>query len=276
MKKLSFVLLALVGLVLATGCKKDPTPEPTPTYAEPTLTLMVGENYLADGDEIVAGTPFTIGLTGTGETVAKLTVSFMVDNEYVQEKTIQYNNPTTIQYTEDLTFDGIGDVTMTAVLTDTQGKTATVTVNFSIVAGAANNFEGTYSGPAILNGTAEIQGMASYTLPADTSSLTVEISLVDGDQYEGRFFYNEEEYVTMGTLSDGVLVFEPFERVIVVEDSFSLNLTLTFNFEAVKVDEALKVNSAVIGTGTVTIPGMPLEMPCTFDGSMEGVLDKTE
>ena len=56
MKKLSLALIALVGFVLLTGCKKDPTPEPTPepTYADPTLTLMTGENYLADGDEIVA------------------------------------------------------------------------------------------------------------------------------------------------------------------------------------------------------------------------------
>ncbi len=31
MKKLPFVLMALVGFVLLTGCKKDPAPEPQPT-----------------------------------------------------------------------------------------------------------------------------------------------------------------------------------------------------------------------------------------------------
>lgn len=276
MKKLPFVVLALVGLVLATGCKKDPTPGPTPTYADPTLTLMTGDSYLADGDEIAAGMPFTLGLTGTGETVAKLTVTFTAGEEFVQEKTIEYNGQTTIQYTEELTLNSVAVITMKAVLTDTQGKTAMVKIDFKIVAGAAVDVEGTYSGPAVLNGTAMIQGLASYDLPADTSTLTVQITHLEEDLYEGRFFYNDEEHVTHGTLTGETIVFEPFDRNIVVEASFSLDLTLTFNCEAVKVDEQLKVNSIVTGNGTVTIPGMPVEMPATFDGTMEGVLDKTE
>lgn len=279
MKKLSFVLFALVGLLLATGCKKDPAPEPTPepAYADPTLTLMAGENYLADGDQIFAGTPFTVGLTGTGETVAKLTVTFTTGNEFVQEKTIEYNGQTSIQYTEDLTLNSVAVITMEAVLTDTQGKTARVTLHFTIVApNVTSDFAGTYTGPAILNGTAEIQGMASYTLPADTSLLTVQITPIEGGKYEGRFVYIDNEYVTTGTLQGELLVFEPFDREIVVEDAFNLNLTLTFNIEAKKVEDRLNVSSIVTGAGTVALPGMPIEMPCSFDGYMKGDLDKTE
>lgn len=276
MKKLSFMLFALVGLMLATGCKKDPTPDPTPTYADPTLTLMTGENYLAAGDEIVVGTPFTIGLTGTGETVAKLTVTITAGEEFVQEKTIEYNGQTTIQYTEDLTLNSVAVITMKAVLTDTQDKTAVVKIDFKTVAGSTTDIEGTYSGLAVLSGTASIQGLASYDLPADTSVMTLQITHIEGDQYEGRFVYNDEEHVTPGTLTGETIVFEPFDRDIVVEASFSLNLTLTFNFEAVKEAENLKVASVVTGTGNVTIPGMPVEMPATFDGNVEGILDKTE
>ena len=279
MKKLSFVLFTLAGLLLATGCKKEPTPTPTPepTYADPTLVLATGTGNLAEGDEIIAGTPFGVGLTGTGETVAKLTVTFMAGEEFVQEKTIQYNGETVIQYAEVMTLNCIGDITMTAVLTDTQDKTATVTVNFKTVAGGETiDIEGTYSGLAVLNGTASIQGLASYDLPADTSILTLQITHLEGDYYEGRFVYNEEEHVTHGTLTGETIVFEPFNRDIVVEASFSLNLTLTFNFEVAKVAENLKASSVVTGEGNVTIPGMPVEMPATFNGNMEGVLDKTE
>lgn len=279
MNKLSLALIALVGFVLLTGCKKDPAPEPTPTptYADPTLTLMTGEEYLADGDEIVAGTPFTIGLTGTGETVAKLTVTIKAGEEYVQEKTVEYNSQNTIQYTEELTLNSVADLTMTAVLTDTQDKTVTVTLSFKVVApSVTSDFEGTYSGLAALNGTAEIQGMASYTLPADTSMLTVQITALEDGTYEGRFVYNDEEHVTTGTLQGETLVFEPFDREVVVEESFTLNLTLTFNFEAKKTEEQLSVSAIVTGTGTVTIPGMPVEMPCSFNGDVAGNLDKTE
>lgn len=277
MKKLPFVLMALVGFVLLTGCKKDPAPEPQPTYADPTLTLVSGDGFLAEGDEIAMGTPFRIGLNGTGETVAKLAITFKTEDAVVLEMVKEYEGATIAQYIETVTLDRMGDITMTAVLTDTQDKTATVTLSFkSVTGGTSTDFEGTYSGPTVLNGTADIQGLASYTLPGDTTTLTLQITKLDNGKYEGIFFYNEEEYVTTGTLHDDVLVFDPFDREIVIEDSFSLKLTLTFNFEAVRVDDKLNVSSVVTGTGNVSIPNMPVEMPCSFDGDIKGILDKTE
>lgn len=279
MKKLSFVLMALVGFVLLTGCKKDPTPEPTPepSYADPTLVLATGADCVAEGDEIFAGTYFGIGLTGTGETIAKLVVTFKAGEEVVYENTKEYEGETIVQYTNILSLNSIGDITMTAVLTDTQGKTATVTLHFKVVAPiVTSDFAGTYSGPAVLNGTAEVQGMASYTLPADTSTLTVQITPIEEGNYEGRFVYIDEEYVTTGTLQGDMLVFEPFDREIVIQDAFNLNLTLTFNIEAKKIEDRLNVSSIVTGTGTLSLTGMPIEMPCSFNGDMQGDLDKTE
>lgn len=278
MKKLSFAIIALVGFMLMTGCKKDPapTPEPDPTYADPTLVLMTGADYLAEGDETVAGTPFTVGFACTGETLAKLMVTFTADEAVVAEKVKKWDGETEAEYDVTVTLDCTGDIMMTAILTDTQGKTATITLGFTSVAAAANDFEGTYSGPAVLSGIADVQGMASYELPADTSTLTLQITPIEEGLYEGRFFYGGEEFVTTGTPNGDMLVFDPFDHEIAMEDSFTLKLTLTFNFEALKVEEKLNVTSVVTGTGTLSIPGMPIEMPCSFDGNMTGELEKTE
>ena len=278
MKKLPFVLMTLVGFILLTGCKKDPTPEPTPTYADPTLTLTTSSTgMVGEGDEIVAGTAFAVAFTGTGETVAKLEITIKADDEVVFEDTKEYDNETIIQYAEVLTLNTIGDITMTAVLTDTQGKTATVTVHFKIIASSTTGIEGTYSGPAVLNGVAEVQGLASYTMPADTSMLTVTITHIEADRYEGRFVYENEEHVTTGILRGDELDFEPFDREIeVLQEAFNLNLTLTFNFEAKCIEDLLNVHAVVTGTGNIVIPGMPIAMPCSFNGDVSGNLEKTE
>ncbi len=278
MKKLSFVLFALVGLMLTTGCKKDPTPEPTPTHDDPTVVLATGAGYLAEGDEIVVGADFNVGYTCTGDKIVKVTLTFTIDDEVVLEHVNSYDGEDIVQNTEILSLYQTGDVTMTIMVTDTQDKTATVTVNFKVVApSVTDDFNGTYTGPAVLSGTAEIQGLITYPLPADTATMTVKITALGDGQYEGRFIYNDEEHVTTGTLNGAVLVFEPFNREIVMEqEAFNLNLTLTFNFEAVKVDEQLDVDAVVTGDGNVTITSMGIESPCSFDGNMKGLLDKTE
>ena len=272
MKKLSFILFALVGLVLATGCKKDPTPEPTPepTYADPTLTLMTGDNYLVDGDEIVAGTPFTIGLTGTGETVAKLTVTFMAGDEFVQEKTIEYDGQTSIQYTEDLTLNSVAVITMTAVLTDTQGKTAMVTVNFKIIPAPEPEFQAHYAGIVNLDATASAF-MLSYPINIDYDMDVMFTEATEEGHVNAMITFAGNNYNTTGTKDGDAIDLEPFDIVLDYEGS-TVNATIDMN--GTILETVFSVQGTLEGSGTISFSGATI--PATIEGTVAGDLDKID
>ena len=278
MKKLSFVIVALVGLVLATGCKKDPapeptpdpTPDPTPTYADPTLTLMTGENYLADGDEIIVGMPFTVGLIGTGETVAKLTVTFTVGEEFVQEKTLEYNGQTTIQYTEDLMLTSVADITMKAVLTDTQDKTAMVTVNFKIIPAPEPEFQAHYAGIVNLDATASAF-MLSYPINIDYDMDVLISEAPEEGHVNATITFAGNTYNTTGTKDGNAINLEPFEIVLDYEGS---TVNATIDMSGTIVETVFSVQGTLEGSGTISFSGAAI--PATIEGTVSGDLDKIE
>lgn len=270
MKKISIVLLALIGLVLATSCKKDPSPEPSPTYADPTLILMTGDNYLADGDQIVAGTPFTVGLTGTGETVAKLTVTFTAGDEFVQEKTIEYNGQTTIQYTEELTMNSVAVITMKAVLTDTQGKTAMVTVNFKILPAPEPEFQAHYAGIVNLDATASAF-MLSYPINIDYDMDVMLSEAPEEDHVNATITFAGNNYNTTGTKDSNAIDLDPFDIVLDYEGS---TVNATIDMSGTIVETVFSVQGTLEGSGTISFSGVAI--PATIEGTVAGDLDKIE
>lgn len=130
MKKTTFIL-TLIGIILMTGCQKDPISDLIVT--KPEITLITGANYLSEGAVFSINTPFMVGLTCKAETLESLFVTiYSSDNIAIVQDTTTWDNLNTARYEKSFSIDHAGDFTLTATLKDTQNQTSTLSVYFSI------------------------------------------------------------------------------------------------------------------------------------------------
>lgn len=271
MKKLSFVIMALVGFVLMTGCKKDPV--------APTLSLMTGEGYLSEGSEIMVGEPFRVGLQCNADKLSALNIIFMKGEAFATEDTENWNNASTATYDRSFIIMYEGDITMTATLFDTHGQTTTVVVNFKSLPvpepepDPAPTMEGRYQGTINMTATASALGV-SYPFEAP---FPMEISFSEAEE-EGRLnatiIYEEQVYTTTGVYSNDTFILEPFDIEL---DILGSTATVTMAMLCSIGDAVLSVQGAFAGSGNIIIPDMQgFAIPATIEGNLEGDLDKAE
>ena len=284
MKRISLMTFALVGFMLMTGCKKeeplpeptpDPTPNPTvvePTLVEPTLTLKIGEGYLAEGDEITMGETIMVGFECTGEKLGELVVTFKMGETMLIERTKTWENDTISEYETTLTLDQIGDITMTAVLTDTQNLTDTLTFNFKSISPFVPDNETHYLGSVTLNATATA---LTFTFPIDTQD-EMEIIITDSQDetsVNATIIYGGNTYSTSGTKDGDSINFEPFDYSLDFEGSI---VVVTLEMTGTVGDAMLSVEGTLSGTGNITIPDLPFSIPATIEGTITGDLNEVE
>ena len=166
MKKITLALLCIIGIVFASGCKKEVKPdEPetpvTPDNTKPSLSIINEEGYIANGDILQCGTSYNFGFIArsNSQTNAELsTLIILVDNE---EKTNLNLSGTEYRYSDNISFhnDYPNDkATITAILTDIGGKEVSKSLQVQL---QKNILEG---GPsiAVMTGDNFIAGTVDY------------------------------------------------------------------------------------------------------------------
>jgi hypothetical protein len=128
MKKLALALVCLVSVAFFASC----TPE-----GDPTIQVLNEEGYVQNGDVVNINTDFNFGFVmassaETGKELASLILK--IDDEDPDTITLtgtEYTYRGTLRY--EITRDEIvKESTITAIVTDAAGKTATATLNLSI------------------------------------------------------------------------------------------------------------------------------------------------
>ena len=279
MKKLTFLLVTLlIGGMMFTGCKKiDPTPEPTPVDPEtnPTLTLQTGENYLAEGMEVTAYENFRLGLICDGENLKTLQINFKKGEELVYELTETFDESTNhSELDRTYNIETAGNITMTAVLTDAKDKTATVTVNFKVLENVPMLFAGSYEGYLVIEAIGNIPGMGESQMPADSIMCKLDV-LINEDGETAVVTLTQPEgdpWVINATFEGETLVCEPYTETTVAGGVMTLNVIYTF--KGTRVDNILRIDGIVEGSGTVVQQGV--ELPISLNGTIIGDMDKVE
>ena len=160
-----FIPYTATGTITA-NLNRGAAPTPAP-YNGPTITLFEDENCISEGSEVVAGELFFVALSGEGKALKDLKVVF-VDNDanILEEWTKELKNGNEFTSTKYFTLTQVGDVTMTATVTDSQDKMASLDVHFKILPAPEPEFEAHYAGSVNLDATASAL-MRSTISPAD-------------------------------------------------------------------------------------------------------------
>lgn len=245
-----------------------PTPAP---YNGPTITLFEDENCISEGSEVVAGELFFVALSGEGKALKDLKVVF-VDNDanILEEWTKELNNGNEFTSTKYFTLTQVGDVTMTASVTDSQDKMASLDVHFKILPAPEPEFEAHYAGSVTLDATASAF-MLSYPINIDYDMDIMFSEAAEEGRVNATITFAGNNYNTTGTKDGDAIDLEPFEIVLDFEGS---TVNATIDMSGTIEGTVFKVEGSLEGSGNISFSGASI--PATIEGTVAGDLDKIE
>ena len=138
MKKLALALVCFASVAFMASCVK------TVEHPEPSIAIMTGENYVSDGQTIDLNTDYLFGfrVASNSETQKELSSFNLVKELYNMDGELQQSDETTATirgtefvYEDTLNIyvrDLVGKVTITAKVTDVDGKINSQVINLNI------------------------------------------------------------------------------------------------------------------------------------------------
>ena len=245
MKK-SFLAIACIGLLLFASCKKDPV--------APTITVIQNEGYATENTQIYSGDIITVGFNATGEKLTKIEITLTENGTVLDSRSQVLENVANYSYSASFTVAAIGTVTVTGIVTDASGLTASK--SFDIICNEKPNmkFVGQYEGNALFSGTmaATIAGMEPMQQEVTDRETPVTLSITEGETMNEVVVVckvNDQESTATGTV-DG--------------DKFIITLTdvpYTFNYDmnGFSISPTMVMNMSLTATldagGDLTLDG---------------------
>ncbi len=245
-----------------------PTPAP---YNGPTITLFEDENCISEGSEVVAGELFFVALSGEGKALKDLKVVFVDNSDNILEEwTKELNNANEFNSTKYFTLTQVGDVTMTATVTDSQDKMASLDVHFRILPAPEPDFQAHYAGTVNLNATASAL-MLSYPINIDYDMDVMFSEAEEEDRVNATITFAGNNYNTTGTKDGDAIDLEPFDIVFDFEGS---TVNATIDMSGTIEGTVFSVQGTLEGNGNISFSGASI--PATIEGTVSGDLEKTE
>ena len=254
MKKSTLFLACCIGLMLFASCKKDPV--------APTINIYAGEGCVTENAQLYSGDEIMVGFQVTGEKLTNIEVlisqnviQLTSDSESIDAEVYTYLNKFTI--------DATGTVTITGIVTDAAGQTASKSFNIHFNEKPSAKFIGNYEGNALFNGTltATIEGQGE-PMPQDINDYEMPITLnitsgEDVNKVIAEWKMNDEAMTIEGTVDGDKVSFE-------VTD---FPYTFTYNLGGALLSPTINMSYAVVGT--LVNGQLVLDGTCTGNGDIQ-------
>ena len=266
MKKSSLFLACCIGLMLFASCKKDPV--------APTISVFNGEGYATENAQIFAGDQITIGFVATGEDLTQMEVNLsqngaiLTSHSETIEKLANYN------YSHTFVVNAAGSVTITGIVTDAAGQTATKSFNINCNEKPNTKFVGRYEGNALANGT--MQANISGIDPVNQDFTDYEIPLVleleageNPNEVTGTCTIEDRTVDCHGTVEGNVVTFEAIDDTMTFDYNFngliiSPQLNVTYNIKGTLTEGQLTLSGTCTGNGEIH-----LYFPFNINGTVD-------
>ncbi len=198
MKKLALALMCLVSLAFFASCNPE---------GQPTISNYIEEGYVKDGDVVNIADVVNFGFVMASSPVSNSTLaSLVVTIDDQGWDTIDLTGKTEYTYTDSFTFEAkelIGEVVISAVVTDAAGQIATSTMTLKLEQDDDQPLLGksitwTRKGANLINGTEE--DLASYGLkwPGNYKEVFVLLELADPD-HDVMYLCNGDDFESITT-----------------------------------------------------------------------------
>ena len=138
-------------------------------------------------------------------------------------------------------------------------------------------FIGSYQGKVTGNITikGQIPGMEPQEMPFDSLEMDLAMSITAGnkdDKVVASCTFMEENHTLNGTVNGDAVDFDP---LTISRDIDSSHANITIDLSGNKVNEStLNIAGNITGDGTAVIDLIPIPIPVTFNGTINGALNK--
>ena len=273
MKKNILFIACCIGLMLFASCKKDPV--------APTITVIQGEGYVAENAQLYSGAEIQVGFKATGENLTKMDITLTNDGTIIASSSQPIEKQPDFSYSKTFTIDETGTITITGIVTDAAGQTATK--SFDIVCNEKPNakFLGSYQGNAYFTGTMEasIAGMEPMHQDVTDQEMPITLTVTEGaTMNEVICKINDQEETAVCTVEGDKLSIVLTDLPYTFDydmNGFSISPTLIMNLNltATLAEGQLTLEGTCQGNGEVNV--LIYTGTMAIDGTISGTLDTT-
>lgn len=269
MKKTALFLACCIGLMFFASCKKG----------EPTISIATGTQYVSQDTQVFSGDQITVGFSTTGENLTKIEMNAAQNGTVLYTDTQSIDNQSAFLYAHNFIIEAIGTVTITGIVTDAQGRTATK--SFDIVCYEKPNakFIGRYEGDALITGSydAEISNMDPMHEDFVDQPFATVVDMASGDNINevlATIVIEEQSNTVKGTVDGDKVTFEGINTTYnMTYQGVSVPLDMTYNIVGTLNNGKLDLEGDCQGSGEFNF--YIVSGTVKIEGTIGGSLDKT-
>ena len=273
MKKSTLFMACCIGLMLFASCKKD---------VQPTISIATGTNYVTQNSQVFSGDLITVGFSLAGENLTKIEMNAIQNGTVLYNNVQNIDNVATYLYAHSFNIDAVGTVTITGVVTDAKGHSATSSFDILCYEKPNAKFVGHYEGDILITGSyeANVSGMDPIAGDLDNTPLPAVVDIAAGDgmnEVTATITLNEQSNTVNGTVDGNKVVFEAVNSTFNYTYQYQgfpisipLTMTYTINGTLNGEGEQLDLDGACNGEGNILAFGT-----FSMEGTLGGSLNKT-
>ena len=257
MKKSTLFMACCIGLMLFASCKKD---------VQPTISIATGTNYVNQNSQVFSGDPITVGFSLAGENLTKIEMNVSQNGTVLYNNVQNIDNAPTYLYAHNFNIDAVGTVTITGVVTDAKGHTATSSFDILCYEKPNAKFVGHYEGNALFTGTGTSTMPGYENMTFENEELPAVVDMVAGDNVNevmATILINEQTNTVKGIVDGDKVSFEAINSTYTVV-FFPLNMT--YNIVGTLNNGQLNLEGDCHGEGSLM--GITAELEGTLGGSL--------
>jgi hypothetical protein len=273
MKKSTLFMACCIGLMLFASCKKD---------VQPTISIATGTNYVTQNSQVFSGDLITVGFSLAGENLTKIEMNASQNGTVLYNNVQNIDNVATYLYAHSFNIDAVGTVTITGVVTDAKGHSATSSFDILCYEKPNAKFVGHYEGDILITGSyeANVSGMDPIAGDLDNTPLPAVVDIAAGDgmnEVTATITLNEQSNTVNGTVDGNKVVFEAVNSTFNYTYQYQgfpisipLTMTYTINGTLNGEGEQLDLDGECNGEGNILAFGT-----FSMEGTLGGSLNKT-
>lgn len=275
MKKNILFMACCIGLMFFASCKKE---------VQPTISIATGSNYAGPYTEVFSDDPVTVGFSATGENLTKIEMSASQNGVILYSDAQNIDNASSYLYAHNFELEAIGTVTISGIVTDAKGHTATTSFDINYYEKPNAKFVGHYEGDALVNGTYTIE---ITTMDPMHDTLTDQpfptildiVAGEDNDEVIATVTINEQTNTVKGTADGNKVVFEAINDTYTMHQDYNgidipITLDMTYNIIGTLNEGMLDLEGTCKGSGEFNM--LFFNGNIEMEGTVGGNLSKTE
>lgn len=271
MKKNILFMACCIGLMFFASCKKE---------VQPTINIATGSNYAGPYTEVFSEDPVTVGFSATGENLTKIEMSAAQNGIILYSDAQNIDNANSYLYAHNFELETIGTVTISGIVTDAKGHTATTSFDITYYEKPNAKFVGHYEGDALFNGTYNID-ITTMDPMHDTLTDQPFPSILDivageeNDEVIATVTINEHTNTVKGTVNGNKVVFEAINSVYdMTYQGFTVPINMTYTITGTLNEGMLDLEGTCSGHGDINM--LIFNGSIEMEGTIGGSLNKTE